>query len=178
MGTAELEQLAHRAARGDGDAFESVCRALSGDVWRYCSALVGDRALAEEAAQDTFVRAVTAIRRFRGDAPVRVYFLVLARRAVADVLRRESRSRRLRPLAEATEPVQHDATGSLDVELLVAALPTDLRQAFALTQMLGLPYDAAAEVAGCPVGTIRSRVYRARERLVATLTEQEDRDAR
>lgn len=53
--------------------------------------------------------------------------------------------------------------------MLMDDLPDDLRQAFVLTQVLGLPYDQAAKVAGCPVGTIRSRVFRARERLVAAL---------
>lgn len=63
---------------------------------------------------------------------------------------------------------------------LVAALPDGLRQAFVLTQLTGLTYDQAAEVAGCAIGTIRSRVFRARERLVAALqaAEEEHRDAR
>lgn len=178
MGSADLELLARRAAAGDGEAFESLCRALSDDVWRYCSALTGDRDLAMEAGQETFVRAVKAIRRFRGDAPVRVYFLVLARRSVADLLRREFRHRNQRPLDNAPEPARADITGSVDVAMLVAALPDDLRQAFTLTQVLGLPYDAAAEVAGCPVGTVRSRVFRARERLVEMLDVGKDRDVR
>ena len=67
-----LEAAARRAAKGDGQAFEAVCRVLQDDVWRYCYALAGDRELAAEAAQETFLRSVRAIRHFRGEAPVRV----------------------------------------------------------------------------------------------------------
>jgi hypothetical protein len=56
-----LETAARRAAMGDGQAFEAVCRALQDDVWRYCSALVGDGEMAAEAAQETFLRSVRAI---------------------------------------------------------------------------------------------------------------------
>jgi DNA-directed RNA polymerase specialized sigma24 family protein len=74
------ELLARRAARGDGDAFELLCRRLQDDVWRYCRALSGDHEVALEAAQETFLRLVSAILRFRGDGPVRVFVLVIARR--------------------------------------------------------------------------------------------------
>ena len=86
------------AARGDGDAFATLCHLLQDDVWRYCQGLLGDAELAEEAAQETFVRAVRAIRRFRGDAPARLYLLTLARRSCGAVRRRESRHRSHDPL--------------------------------------------------------------------------------
>jgi RNA polymerase sigma-70 factor, ECF subfamily len=171
--TAAVEALARRAARGDGEAFEAVCRALSDDVWRYCVALAGDRELGFEAAQETFVRLVGAIRRFRGDAPVRVYTLAIARRAVAEVLRRERRHAHA-DLDRSPEPVAVDQRGVAEVADLVRALPHDQRQAFVLTQVVGLPYEEAAAVAGCAVGTIRSRVFRARERLVAALEPPEE----
>ncbi len=67
-----------------------------------------------------------------------------------------------------------DADGSgfdrqVALEQLIAALPADRREAFVVTQVLGLSYAEAAEVCGCPVGTIRSRVFRAREDLVVAL---------
>lgn len=169
MSTGDIEAVARRAARGDDRAFETLCRALQDDVWRYCYALVGDRELAFESAQETFLRAVTAIRRFRGDAPVRVYVLVLARRAVAEVLRRERRHRDARVHDAEPDVPEPSATGAIEVAQLVNALPVHLRQAFALTQLLGLSYQEAAAAAGCKVGTIRSRVFRSRERLVAAL---------
>jgi len=180
VSAADVDAAARRAARGDGDAFAAVCRALQGDVWRYCHALTGDRELAFEAAQETFLRAVTAIRRFRGDGPVRVWFLVLARRAVAEVLRRERRAPLPTPEGAAPEHHVPDATGRIAVEELVMQLPPDLRQAFVLTQLLGLSYEDAARVADCPVGTIRSRVYRSRSRLIDALSPrtEEETDVR
>ena len=85
------------------------------------------------------------------------------------MLRRETRHRH--QTIDVTEPSHDGHAGTVETQLLLRGLPLDQRQAFVLTQLLGLTYDEAAEVAGCRVGTIRSRVFRARERLVATLTE-------
>ncbi len=180
MSAGDVEAVARRAAAGDRQAFETLCRTLQPDVWRYCFALTGERELAFEAAQETFVRAVTAIRRFRGDVPVRVYLLVLARRAAAEVLRQQVRHRHQALEGEGAAAPATDHAGGIDTALLLDGLPADLRQAFVLTQLLGLPYEHAATVAGCPVGTIRSRVYRARARLVAAVTgdSEEASDAR
>ena len=180
MSAADVEAAARRAARGDGAAFEAVCRTLQDDVWRYCYALTGDRELAFEAAQETFLRAVTAIRRFRGDGPVRVWLLVIARRAVAGIITRERRAPLLTEDGVAPDRGTADATGRVVVEQLVAALPDDLRQAFVLTQVLGLPYEQAAIIADCPVGTIRSRVFRSRSRLLDAhaSTDEEEPDVR
>jgi RNA polymerase sigma-70 factor (ECF subfamily) len=165
----DIEAVARRAARGDGRAFETLCRALSDDVWRYCCALLGEPDLAFDAAQETFLRAVPAIRRFRGDAPVRVWLLVLARRSCADVLRRERRHRDATASGVEVDVAVADGTGAVELAQLVDLLSPDLRQAFVLTQVVGLSYEQAAAVANCRVGTIRSRVFRSRERLVAAL---------
>ncbi|MGH8908033.1 MAG: sigma-70 family RNA polymerase sigma factor [Egibacteraceae bacterium] len=172
MSAGDIDAVARHAARGDDQAFEALCRALQDDIWRYCYALTGDREFAFEAAQETFLRAVTAIRRYRGEAPIRVYMLVLARRAVAEVLRRERRHRDMRAHDVEPDRRQTCASGAVEIAQLVNQLPADLRQAFVLTQLIGLSYEQAAEVAGCKVGTIRSRVFRSRERLVAALGAQ------
>ena len=152
-----LELAARRAAKGDGQAFEAVCQALQDDVWRYCYALVGDQELASEAAQETFLRSVSAIRHFRGEAPVRLWFLTLARRASGQVLRQARR----RPQTDGLALAEEAQPGpSVEAQLLVAQLPAELRQAFVLTQVLGLSYAEAARVMGCAVGTVRSRVFR------------------
>jgi RNA polymerase sigma-70 factor, ECF subfamily len=169
VGPEDLEVLARRAARGDDAAVEAVCRALQDDVWRYCHALLGDREQAFDAAQDTFLRAVRGFPRFRGDAPVRLWVLAIARRAAADLIRGEVRRRGRQVLGDVPDHGVADGAGRLELEQLVAALPGDLGQAFVLTQVLGLSYAEAGEVAGCPVGTVRSRVFRARQRLVAAL---------
>lgn len=162
---AKADELAIRARDGDPHAFDDLCRTLRDDVWRYCRALLDDREQAFDATQDTFVRLVTAIRSWRGDAPIRVFLLVLARRAVADLIRGEQRRRRISDLSSTEEPVAAVRTGTVEVSELINALDTDQHQAFVLTQVLGLRYDEAAEVADVPVGTIRSRVSRARAQL-------------
>jgi RNA polymerase sigma-70 factor (ECF subfamily) len=173
-----IDAAADLAARGDGDAFEVLCSLLNDDVWRYCSAVVGDPELAADAAQETFVRLVSAIRRFKGQCPARVYTLIIARRACAATVRADARHGRHRDLTSHDVPAVPAEAGAVDTRLLLDQLPADLRQAFVLTQLLGLPYADAARVAGSPVGTIRSRVFRAREHLVNLLTaaEGEDRD--
>lgn len=177
MSDDELDDHARAAAAGDRVAFEVLCRALQSDVWRYCRALAGDDELAAEAAQDTFLRLVGAIRRWRGEAPVRVFTLVIARRAVARAIAQERRHRdRAARGADPDRPVA-GAAGAVELQQLVDALPDDLRRAFVLTQVLGLPYETAADVENCPIGTIRSRVFRARERLAAALRNEET-DAR
>ncbi len=176
MAAADVEAAARRAAGGDRQAFEALCRALQDDIWRYCYALTGDRELAFDAAQETFLRAVTAIRKFRGDAPVRLWLLVLARRATWQVLRAHRRRLDLPGRQAVPDAASREGLGHVEVEQLIAALPAEQRQAFVLTQVLGLPYEQAARVAGCPVGTIRSRVYRSRERLVAALSDDDDQE--
>jgi RNA polymerase sigma-70 factor, ECF subfamily len=178
MSDSDLQVAARRAADGDAEAFAALCRTLQDDIWRYCYALTGDRELAFEAAQETFLRAVTAIRRFRGDAPVRVWLLVLARRSVAGLRRRDERQPM--PVHALVESVMHDQSGEVEINLLINSLEEARRQAFVLTQMLGLSYEQAAKVAGVPIGTIRSRVFRARCELVCLLSDiqtpvQEDR---
>lgn len=167
----DLDTLAAGAARGDGEAFATLCHLLNDEVWRYCQAMTGDRELAFEAAQETFVRLVPAIRRFRGESPVKAFVLVIARRSAARVLRRHIAHRGER-IESAPEPSVPDHAGAVDLQLLLQTLPPDLRLAFVLTQQLGLSYADAAVIGDCPVGTIRSRVHRARERLVDALRSQ------
>jgi RNA polymerase sigma-70 factor, ECF subfamily len=168
----DLDRAGLRAADGDRAAFAELCNELADDVWRYCRALTGDHDLAHDTAQDTFLRAATAIRRYRGDAPVRVWMLAIARRAVADAIRREQRHRRSQPHAEVPARPVSDHGGYVDAQHLVAALEPNLRQAFVLTQLLGLSYEEAAEAAGVRIGTIRSRVHRARQTMVDAMGEQ------
>ena len=159
----DADALARRAAAGDDDAFERLCAGIHHDVWRYCWSLTGDRHLADDATQETFLRATTAISRFRGDAPVRVWFVVLARRSVGHTIERLRRAPL--PAEPVTAPVR-DGTGYVDLGALVTDLPPDARQAFVLTQMLGFSYADAAIAMDCAIGTIRSRVFRAKAALV------------
>ena len=174
-----LDELALRAATGDRVALSDLIRGTQADVWRLCAHLV-DRQSADDLTQDVYARAITALPRFRGDGPVRLWLLGIARHVCVDEVRRRSRRRRIgarrdRDVAE-TSP---DATGQVDLDDLVADLDPDQRAAFVLTQVLGLRYTEAAEALSCPVGTIRSRVSRAREQIVSALTDpiEDNREA-
>jgi len=160
-----LTDLLVASRDGDPAAFAEVVRAAQADVWRFVAHLVG-RDHADDVAQDTFVRAFRALPQYRGDAAARTWLLAIARRAGADHIRRLRRQRRLHARLEAhAEPT---ATTSRASELLdlVHRLGPDRQEAFVLTQVVGCSYAEAAEVCGVPVGTIRSRVARAREELV------------
>jgi RNA polymerase sigma-70 factor (ECF subfamily) len=170
----ELGALAADAAGGDPLAAAALVRATQSDVWRLCAAL-GDAGTADDLTQETYLRAFGSLHRFEGRSSVRTWLLAIARRVCADAVRTRRR-RRLTvvrddadlaavPAAGGTDPVGESA-GVAD---LLARMDPDRREAFVLTQLLGLSYAEAAEVAGCPVGTIRSRVARGRADLVAFL---------
>lgn len=173
------------AARGgDERAVEQFVRATQLDVRRYVTHLSGDPQATDDLVQDTYVRALRSLPRFEGRSSARTWLLTIARRVVADRIR----SRAVRPRLAATddwqtaaERVQPRGVPGFDEGIalaeLLAALTPERREAFVLTQLLGLPYAATAGVIGCPVGTVRSRVARAREALVALLTEAERAEA-
>jgi len=159
--------LAARA--GDRVAFGAAVRASQADVWRFCAHLVG-RVDADDVTQDVYIRAVRALPGFRGDASGRTWLLAIARHACADAVRRRARGRRRDQAAAARAALRSaDRAEAVAVEELIASLPADQRVAFVLTQLHGLAYDEAASVCGVPIGTIRSRVARARADLVARL---------
>ncbi|MET7471858.1 sigma-70 family RNA polymerase sigma factor [Micromonospora sp. NPDC005686] len=157
------------AARdGHRDAQAAFVRATQAEVWRFAAALVGPDS-ADDLTQETYLRAFRALSGFEGRSSVRTWLLGIARRACADHLRTVVRRRRLdaRLAAQAATDRPHpDPAGHLGATDLVRRLPAERRSAFVLTQLLGLSYAEAADVEGVPVGTIRSRVARARDELV------------
>jgi RNA polymerase sigma-70 factor (ECF subfamily) len=169
-------RLAWRAGRGDRAAFEDFVRATQADVWRCCAHLVASDA-ADDLTQETYARLVRALPAFRGDASGRTFALAIARRVCADELRRRVRVRSLTDKLRVRRHrmAESDGAGARALGELVGQLDEERRAAFVLTQLLGLSYDEAAAVCGCAVGTIRSRVSRARRQLVDAL---DDTDAR
>ncbi|MGC5022865.1 sigma-70 family RNA polymerase sigma factor [Micromonospora sp. DT47] len=157
------------AARdGDPVAQAAFVRATQAEVWRFVAALV-DPDSADDLTQETYLRAFRALSSFQGRSSARTWLLGIARRACADHLRTVVRRRRLdeRLAADAHTGRPHpDPAGQLGAADLVRRLPAERRGAFVLTQLLGLSYAEAAAVEGVPVGTIRSRVARARADLV------------
>jgi RNA polymerase sigma-70 factor (ECF subfamily) len=169
------------AARGgDPAAVDHFVRALHRDVIRYVAHLCADPQAVDDLAQDTFLRALGSLHRFEGRSSARTWLLAIARRAVADSLRYSAVRPRPADLPDwelAVELAQPRGLPGFDdgvalLELL-AGLPQERREAFVLTQLLGLPYAEAAALSDCPVGTVRSRVARARATLTGLLDEAE-----
>ncbi|MEU9627367.1 sigma-70 family RNA polymerase sigma factor [Streptomyces luteogriseus] len=172
------------AARGgDSAAVDRFVRALHRDVIRYVAHLCADPQAVDDLAQDTFLRALGSLHRFEGRSSARTWLLAIARRAVADSIRSSAARPRpadlpdWEPAAELAQPrgLPGFDDGVALLELL-AGLPDERREAFVLTQLLGLPYAEAAALANCPVGTVRSRVARARATLLALLAAADDPD--
>ena len=165
----ELTRLAHAARQGEPGALEAFGAASYGDVRRFCAAFAGP-SVAEDLAQETFARCVRGLRRFRGEASARTWLLSIARHVCVDELRARGRRTAWAELAEGHPgQVVPDVAEETAIADLILRLDPDRRSAFVLTQVFRLPYAEAAVVCGCPVGTIRSRVARAREDLVAML---------
>jgi RNA polymerase sigma-70 factor (ECF subfamily) len=166
----DLTALALAAGRGERVSLEVFVERTQADVWRLCRHL-GDPDTADDLTQETYERAIKALPRFRGDAPARAWLLGIARRTCADSVRRRVRRRNLadRLRRQADAPIEPDRAGATDLMALLDDLDPDRREAFVLTQLLGLPYAEAATACGCPVGTIRSRVARARADLMAAM---------
>jgi RNA polymerase sigma-70 factor (ECF subfamily) len=164
----ELTSRALAAGRGDRTALADLIRRTQGDVWRFCAHQV-NTAAADDLTQDTFERAIGALPRFRGEAPVRTWLLTIARRVCATELAGLARRRCLPGLASGPGSVA-DHAGHTELLLLLADLEPDRRAAFVLTQVLGCDYAQAAAICSCPVGTIRSRVARARADLIAAFS--------
>ncbi len=166
-----VTELALSAARGNARALEAFIKATQQDVWRFV-AYLSDAGNADDLTQETFLRAIGAVERFSGRSSARTWLLSIARRVVADHIRHlQSRPR----TAQGTDP-EHVVRGDrhargfedlVEVTTMIAGLNPEQREALLLTQLLGLPYADAAAVCGCPVGTIRSRVARARDALLA-----------
>lgn len=165
-----LTRDAIAAAAGDRAALARFVGATQGDILRLCAALV-DADNAADLAQETYARAIVALPRYRQEAPARLWLLSIARRTCADHLRTRYRRRGIEERLPARPDVVTEADPSLWA--LLRMLDHDQRAAFTLTQLIGLSYAEAAAAAACPVGTIRSRVARARVALIRLVAESD-----
>jgi len=143
-------------------------RATQGDVWRFVAALV-DPDSADDLTQETYLRAFRGLDEFAGRSSARTWLLAIARHVCADHIRTVQRRRRLSGRLPTPEPVP-DPAGLVATLDLVRELPEERRDAFVLTQLVGLSYEEAAAACGVPLGTIRSRVARARTHLLERVT--------
>src|SRR5206468_6357651 len=160
-----------RARSGDLSAFEKLVRAYQAEVFRFAVHLTRDRTLAEDETQETFLRAFRFIGRFRGEQRFGSWLIAIARNCSFDALR----TPRPVPLDDdlvAGTTADADVRAELDAAL--RAIPTDHRETFLLVEVFGLSYQEAADVPGVVVGTIKSRMFRARRALCAAIAGDEE----
>lgn len=167
----ESTRWALAARDGDPTAAAAFVRATQAEVWRFTASLV-EPAHADDLTQETYLRAFRALPAYEGRASARTWLLGIARRTCADHIRATVRGRQLLTRVATLAPGDSGprdpgrAVASAD---LLNLLDPARREAFVLTQILGLSYEETATVLDLPIGTVRSRVARARSDLVAAV---------
>jgi RNA polymerase sigma-70 factor, ECF subfamily len=163
------------AVAGDLAAFEWLVRCYQAHVWRFLRHLLGDRALAEDVTQETFLRVYQHLPSFAWRSSFSTWVFQVARNAGIDALRSRRRQDRL---LQALPPPRPEAAPDARAEAwaAVAALSPKLREALLLVEVFGFTYREAAQVLRVPDGTVKSRVFQARTRLTAWADEEDRAD--
>ncbi len=161
-----LLPLLEAARLGDARAAGELIQRTRPAVWRVCS-LLGSVGEHEDLVQETYTRAFVGLARFSGSGSVIGWLLTIARNTCADDVRRRQRQSRLHDRLRSHHFQETTHLGDWHVVSdTVQCLEPEQRDAFLLTQILGLRYEEAARLLGCPIGTVRSRVARGRARLL------------
>jgi len=187
MGDREIDQqLVERAQRGDKRAFELLVSKYQRKLGRLLSRFVRDAAEVEDVTQEAFIKAYRALPSFRGESAfytwlyrigintAKNYLVALGRRAPTTTGFDNEEAEGFEDaeqLRDASTP-ESELEGkeiAATVNRAMDALPADLRTAITLREIEGLSYEEIASVMNCPVGTVRSRIFRARDAIAAEL---------
>jgi RNA polymerase sigma-70 factor, ECF subfamily len=162
-----------RARKGDLGAFEELVRAYQADVWRFAFSFTRDRALAEDVTQEAFLRAFRFLRSFRGDSRFTSWLFRIARNCALDAIRTRKGNEE-RALRQPSPIGPTDAQARVELETALEAVREEHREPFLLIEVFGLSYREAADVLNVKVGTVKSRMHRARQAMMAALATEED----
>jgi RNA polymerase sigma-70 factor (ECF subfamily) len=187
------QQLVARVQKGDTRAFDLLVLKYQHKIFGLISRYVRDADEVQDVAQEAFIKAYKALPNFRGESAFYTWLYRIAINTAKNYL--VSRSRRppgtdveledaeylenggsLRDI-ESPENVLFGAELKAVVERAISALPEDLRTAIALREFDGLSYEDIADIMDCPVGTVRSRIFRAREAIDTMVSQQLNGDA-
>jgi RNA polymerase sigma-70 factor, ECF subfamily len=160
-----------RARAGDLRAFEELVRSYQAEIFRFALHLTRDHPLAEDVTQETFLRAFRFIGGYRGAQRFGSWLFTIARNCSMDALRKRGL------VAEITEPdvrATPDASIRAELDTALASISSDHRDAFLLVEVFGLSYQEAADVLGVAVGTVKSRMFRARQALCRAIAGDEE----
>ncbi len=181
------QKLVQRAQRGDLRAFDLLVLKYQGRISALVSRYLSDSGDVEDVTQEAFIKAYRALERFRGDSAFYTWLYRIAANAAKNHLVAKGRRPRSDASIEDAETFDefglNSDSGSPEaiamgdelvgaVDAAMQALPEELRAALTLRELEGLSYDDIAEVLGCPVGTVRSRIFRAREAIDERVREQ------
>jgi len=173
------QQLVVRVQNGDKTAFDLLVRKYQHRIAKLVSRYVSDRAEVEDVTQEAFIKAFRAIKGFRGESAFYTWLYRIAINTAKNYLVAQGRrlpstdleveeaeasevSSTLRDAATPERQLLADEIART-VERVLVALPEDLRTAVTLREIDGLSYEEIAEIMDCPIGTVRSRIFRARE---------------
>jgi RNA polymerase sigma-70 factor, ECF subfamily len=179
-------QLVERVRQGDQRAFGLLVEKYQRKLMRLLSRMVRDPHEIEDIAQEAFIKAYRALPQFRGDAAFYTWLYRIAVNTAKNYLSSRGRSmptvsdQAMNDEDEPDERLVAQDISTPETELLskqvaiavnqaVDALPEELRQAITLREIEGLSYEEIAETMACPIGTVRSRIFRAREAIAAKL---------
>ena len=171
------QALVAAAQAGDEHAAEAIVHRYQNRIYNFALAMTGSSADADDLAQETFIRALRGLPRFRGDSSLKNWLYRIAtnaarshrgarmRRAPVWETRLESDTLAERQFASGEESAEQRAIRRQTVDRALAALPADLRKAVVLRDIEGLEYREIASVLNIPIGTVMSRIFRGRQRL-------------
>jgi RNA polymerase sigma-70 factor (ECF subfamily) len=172
------DKLVKRAKKGDSRAFDLLVLKYQGRVAQLVSRYVNNAAEVEDVTQEAFIKAYRALSKFRGDSAfytwlyriaanaAKNHLVALGRRPTTDLALDDSESYevpgRLKDNESPDEVIMGQQLEAV-ISQAIDALPLELKAALTLREFEGLSYDEIAEVLECPIGTVRSRIFRARE---------------
>ena len=180
----EVADLVARARGGDTRAFEALVDLYKDRIFSYVSRMLHDPSDAEDIAQETFVRAYQSIGNFRGASSFQTWLYRIASNLVIDSVRRHKRrddgsvsldapvdredgdmARDLRDGRRGPEELAESSAIQEEVRRAVAGVSTKLRPVLVMYDLQGMSYQEIAEALGCPLGTVKSRLFNARMQL-------------
>jgi RNA polymerase sigma-70 factor (ECF subfamily) len=187
MGDREVDQqLVERAQKGDKHAFELLVAKYQRRLGRLISRFVRDSAEAEDVTQEAFIKAYRALPAFRGESAFYTWLYRIGINTAKNYLLSLGRRPPTTTQFDAEESEDFEGASQLQdvstpenelmskqvidvVNSSLQQLPDDLRTALTLREIEGLSYEEIAEVMNCPIGTVRSRIFRAREAIATNL---------